>query len=109
MPLDRDAAPIPNPAAVLREFSDGWAMLVNLDTGASIALNPTATLIWRLLDGRRTASELIAEIRRLHRSTPGSVENDVEQLVDLFLEDGFAGVEISRQSLGPETPPGHPR
>jgi hypothetical protein len=56
--------PIPNPAAVQEEGTDGWTLLVNPDTAGAMAVNHTGVLIWRPANGRRTIGG-IAEVVRL--------------------------------------------
>ena len=52
-----DSQPIANPAYALREDEQGWTALVNLDNAAGVALNETALLVWKAVDGTRTAAQ----------------------------------------------------
>ena len=48
--LDRSAKPLANPAVISRQIDAAEAVLVNLDTAASLALNATGYVIWQLVD-----------------------------------------------------------
>ena len=63
MPLTEESRPIADPAVVLREEFDDWAVLFAPDTGNAVGLNPTGVAIWKLLDGRRTVAEIAGELQ----------------------------------------------
>jgi hypothetical protein len=86
--------PIPNPAAVQEEGSDGWTLLVNPDTAGAMAVNHTGALVWRLVDGRRTTGEITAAIRSRFPDAPDTVAEDVHALLTKLAEEGFIGQEI---------------
>ncbi|MBN1272510.1 MAG: PqqD family protein [Candidatus Aminicenantes bacterium] len=87
------ATPRINPAVVQREAPDGEVVLVNLDTAASLALNQTGFIIWKLVDGRRTVEQIIDAVREHFPNTPPEVVNDVIRLMETLAEDGFVGFE----------------
>ena len=99
------ATPIPNPAVVFQTGRDRWAALVNLDTAASLALNPTGVVVWKLVDGKRDAAAIIAAVRNRFQGVPDSVADDVLALLETLAKDGFVGYEWD--SSGP--PPGERR
>jgi len=86
--------PIPNPAAVQEQGSDGWTLLVNTDTAGAMAINHTGALIWKLIDGRRTTAEIAAEVRGRFPDAPDTVTDDVDALLTKLAEEGFVGEEI---------------
>ena len=93
--MDTDK-PIPNPTAVLREEPDGWAVLINMDTGASVALNSTGVLVWRLMDGKRTVEDIVRAFKARfdfdsHPTTSDRVSDDVRSLLSMLAEEGFIG------------------
>lgn len=89
--MERTTTPLPNPAVVARELDGGEAVLVNLDTAASLALNPTGLLVWTLTDGQRTAAEIIAAVRNHFRNVPDSVDDDILTLLEILADGGFVG------------------
>ena len=86
--------PIPNPAAVREEGTDGWTLLVNPDTAGAMAVNQTGALIWKLIDGRRTTGEIAAAVRDRFPDAPDTVAEDVRALLNKLAEEGFIGREI---------------
>jgi hypothetical protein len=86
--------PIPNPAAVQEEGTDGWTLLVNPDTAGAMAVNHTGALVWKLIDGRRTAGEIAAAVRGRFPDAPDTVVEDVRALLAKLAEEGFIGQEI---------------
>ncbi|MBU0491995.1 MAG: PqqD family peptide modification chaperone [Chloroflexi bacterium] len=89
------AQPMPNPAAAYRAGLDGWAVLVNLDTAGSLALNPTGVVVWQLVDGRRTVDQIIAGVRQHFKDAPSTVDDDVVELLEDLAEEGFIGFEVT--------------
>lgn len=90
--------PRANPAVVEREATDGEAVLVNLDTAASLALNRTGFLIWKLVDGKRTIEQIIDAVRQRFPEAPPQVINDVSVLMETLAEDGFVGFEWTKSN-----------
>ena len=86
--------PIPNPAAVQEVGTDGWILLVNPDTAGAMAVNQTGALIWKLVDGRRTAEEITAAVRNRFPDAPDTVAEDVRELLTKLAEGDFIGREI---------------
>ncbi len=86
--------PIPNPAAVREEGTDGWTLLVNPDTAGAMAVNHTGALVWKLIDGRRTTGEIAAAVRDRFPDAPDTVTQDVRALLTKLAEEGFIGQEI---------------
>jgi len=100
--------PIANPTAVLREELDGWAVLVNMDTGASVALNPTGIKVWKLIDGKRAVIDIVQAFKAHFHfdsppSLPGTVNDDVQNLLTMLAEEGLVGYKkpfIKREKNG---------
>lgn len=89
--MNSEDRPRTNPAVVFREVSEGDAVLVNLDTAASLALNPTGSMIWQLIDGQRTIEEIVTAVRQRFSDPPPRVGDDVVTLLEILAEDGFIG------------------
>ena len=88
------AAPVPNPAVACRPADDGWMVLVNLDTGRSLALSPTAAAIWRLVDGRHTPAGIVAALAEAFTDMPGHVARDVDGVLASLYECGLVGYRV---------------
>ncbi|MEI6102818.1 MAG: PqqD family protein [Methanothrix sp.] len=91
---DNLAIPIPNPASFFKEDHAGWGVLVNMDTAASVALNPTGTMIWKLIDGKRSSRDIALAFMKGFQDAPHSVYEDVMALLDSLAEDGLIGYEV---------------
>jgi hypothetical protein len=88
--MEPSAKPTINPAVASRQILHGEAVLVNTDTSASLVLkNPTAVLIWQLVDGQRTAQEIIAAVRQECPDAPPTADDDVIETLDLLAAKGF--------------------
>ena len=86
--------PIPNPAAVQEKGTNGRTVLVNPDTAGAMAVNQTGALVWKLVNGQRTAEEIAAAVRNRFPHAPGTVAEDVRALLANLAEEGFIGREI---------------
>jgi hypothetical protein len=98
--------PFPNPLAIREDGPDGWTLLVNPDTAAAIAVNPTGALIWRLADGKRTVVDIVAGVRSRFPDAPDSVRDDVAAHLATLAEAGLIGHEIPvrrTKDQGPRT------
>jgi hypothetical protein len=84
-PLPIPDRPFPNPLTICETGPDGW----------SLPVNPTGTLIWKLVNGRRTADGVVARVRRCFPDTPGSLRDDVAALPGSLTQAGLIGGEIT--------------
>lgn len=90
-----DFVPIPNPAVACRPSDDDWLVLVNLDTARSVALNPTAASIWRLVDGRRDPSRIVGALSTAWDDVPVDAVTHVGEVLATLEEGGFVGREVA--------------
>ncbi len=65
------------------QIIDGEALLVDLGTGKTLGLNPTATWLWSHLDGR-SATELAAELAAAFDVSSSDAERDVDEFLALL-------------------------
>jgi hypothetical protein len=94
--IDQSYMPLPNPDVIFQEEDDGWAVLVNLDTGNSLALNSTGRLIWKAADGRRSISDIIVIIKETFSGVPEDISDDIMETVGSLKANGFFGYEIKQ-------------
>ena len=87
--------PIAGPDVVLREEFCDWAVLFQPLTGQAVGTGPVGVAIWKMLDGRRTLTEIAAEIEIQCEVPPETVLEDTLAYVEdlqrrlfLKLEDG---------------------
>jgi SynChlorMet cassette protein ScmD len=72
---------IKNPDAILREESDDWAVVSDVNTGLSFGLAPIGVFIWKRLDGQHTEQEILNEIKTHFKNAP----TDADQHLSLFI------------------------
>jgi hypothetical protein len=82
-----------NPAVMCRDMEKDETVLINLDTGVSLALNHTGMLIWQFSNGRRTVEQLVNSVRNCFQEAPLNIADDVNELLAILEEDGFIGFE----------------
>ena len=73
-----------NPSVLWREL-DGEAILLNPKEGCSYNLNPVGTLIWKLLDGQHTTTDIIAAICEAYEVESEQASQDATILLDDML------------------------
>ena len=91
--MELAAKPMANPAVIYHQVVADEAVLVNPDTAAALALNPSGCVVWQLVDGERSVGQIIDGVRSHFREVPDSVANDVSSLLDRLAQDGFVGLE----------------
>ena len=84
----RDAVIALSPSWVLREEEDGEALLFDADTGAVWVANRTAVAVWKLVDGRRRANDLLDELQRGYEGFDDEARADVMELLADLVEAG---------------------
>lgn len=72
----------PNNAEVAAEMIDEEAILINLSTGNYYSMVGVATLIWSLIEQRRSREEIVATLVRRYQVTPTQAYADVVNLLD---------------------------
>lgn len=83
-----DAVIALSPSWVLREEDGGEALLFDADTGAVWVANRTAVAVWKLVDGRRSVGDLLAELRRTYAGFDAAAEAEVTGLLGGLVEAG---------------------
>lgn len=56
-----------------QEDGASWGVLVNMDTAASVALNPTGCMIWKLVDGKRSSRDIASAFIKSFQDAPHCV------------------------------------
>ncbi len=73
---------VPHEHVVFTEFEGGDAVLVDLDTKKYFQLNPTATLVWRGLEGGKTPEEIVREMTAEYDVSTEHAARSVERLLN---------------------------
>ena len=75
------------------EEIDGELLLYSPESTRSIYMNSTASIIWRLCDGKLTVGEIIELLIEAFPEAKDSIEKDVEDSINLFIEN--KAIELS--------------
>lgn len=71
---------------VFRELSaDEGGVLLHLDSGQYHRLNGMGCTIWGILDGARTVTDLVEEVRKVATDAPANLMEDIQQFLDGLL------------------------
>ncbi len=92
--MTRSDKPIANPVVVLREEFDDWAILFNPDTADAVVTNPVGVVVWKLMDGRHSPEEILAEVRDRFADVPDAAHDHVTAFIEELVERGFVGYEL---------------
>ncbi len=87
------AKPVVNPAVVLREEFDDWAILFNPDTANAVGINPVGIAVWKLLDGKHDLSSIVAAVEEEFDEVPAFATEHLGEFVEDLIKQGFAGYE----------------
>ena len=77
---------IPHEHVVFTEFDGGEGVLVDLDTKKYFQLNPTATVVWRGLEGGKTLDEIVRDMTAEFDVSPEHAARSVQRLLSNLQE-----------------------
>ena len=86
--------PVTNPVVVLREEFDDWAVLFNPDTAEAVGINPVGVVMWKLMDGKHTLEDIMADVRDRFTDVPESSLDELTDFVNNLAESGFVGYAL---------------
>ena len=96
--MDLTSTPVQNPDILWRKTVNDEMVLVNADTGASLALmNRKIVTLWELVGGKRSVRDIIDGLKNRFRIVPESVADDIPALLELLIRDGFIGFEFRQK------------
>lgn len=72
---------VPHEHVVFTEFDGGEGVLVDLDTKKYFQLNPTATVVWRGLEGGKTLDEIVRDMTAEYDVSPEHAARSVQRLL----------------------------
>ena len=71
------------------------AILLDLDEGEVLRLNPVGAKIWNAIDGRRTVEEIVAHIRRTFEVSHWTARRDVHRFLKQLLRHALVEERLS--------------
>lgn len=89
-----ESKPIANQAIVLREESDDWAVLYDPDKDSVYGLNPISVYIWKCLDGKNTAADIVRKLGKDCKDMPDDALDHVKKFLDELIAKGYARYEV---------------
>jgi hypothetical protein len=89
---------IPNPNLFLREENNKGGILFDPDTGSVRILNITAAETWKLLDGRRSLTDVIEILKQQFDGMDASAEAKLLELVWQLFRAGAISLPVENVS-----------
>jgi len=86
--LSVNMVPVPNPEVVGR-IVDNEAVLVLPGKGEVKVLNEVGSLIWSLVDGRRSIKEIATQINAEYKVSQPEAENDALAFIQQLMDKGI--------------------
>lgn len=87
---------IPHPADGFElEEIDGEILLYSPSSTRSVYLNSTASLIWRLCDGRNSVRQIVDILSQAYPDAEKDMERDVSESIQQFIESGAISLDRS--------------
>ncbi len=75
------------------EEIDGELLLYSPESTRSIYMNSTASIIWRLCDGKLTVGEITELLKEAFPEATDSIEQDVIDSIELFVSNNAIELE----------------
>ncbi|HEV8338898.1 MAG TPA: PqqD family protein [bacterium] len=83
-----------NPQVVYRELSDAeGGLLLHMETGQYHGLNKVGALIWSLIDGASTVSDILTRLRERLNDAPVQLEEDLTRFLRDLQERNLIHIE----------------
>lgn len=83
--MDLTKIPTPHPQVAARTV-DGSAVIVLADSGEVTVLNEVGTIVWELIDGRRSVQDLAAAVAAQYQISLDQAEQDVTAFLTTLIE-----------------------
>ena len=87
----KDKKPLANPAAVLREEFDDWALLFDQEINDAYGLNPVSVIIWKCLDGKHSIKDIVEVVHERCNNIPKEVEKHIQSFIGELAKKGLVG------------------
>ena len=84
---------------VLWRDLDGEAVLLNPLVGCSYNLNRVGTLIWKMLDGKHSTSDIATRISELYEVESDQALRDLENILDDMAKNDLLDKPTSAQTV----------
>jgi len=90
MTCNEEMIPDINPAIILREEFDDWAILFDPDSNTVFGINPIGVIIWKCIDGRRTMRDIMKMLHKDLDDVPEDAGTHLNEFIDDLVKRGLA-------------------
>ena len=84
--------PVPSTEFTLEEL-DNELLLYHPTKTTAVYMSETASLVWRLCDGKRTVRDIVEQLKEAYPEASDQLENDVEETLKTFAEHGAVKIQ----------------
>ena len=84
--MDLNLIPIPASSFIV-EILEGEIVLYSVENSQAIYLNESASIIWKLINKKRTIGDIITLLSKAYPDN-ASIETDVNNTLDMLFENG---------------------
>jgi len=85
--------PIANKNIVLREESNNWALLFDLETGNTFGVDPVGVFIWKHLDGNHSTNEIVVKLKENFNNVPDNANKYINDFLHDLINNGMIGID----------------
>ena len=83
-----------NPAVVIRDDFDDFAILFDPDSGKAFGLNPVGEVIWKLMKNEITTDNIIKKLNDQCCNVSDDVESEIKEFINNLLKNGLVGKRV---------------
>jgi len=80
-----------NPAVIIRDDFDDFAVLFDPDSSNAFGLNPVGEIIWKLMKDEITTDNIIKKLNDECCNVSDDVVSEVNEFIDNLLKNGLIG------------------
>jgi hypothetical protein len=90
--METDQRLCPNELEVAAKVIDGEAILIRLTDGMYFSMNSAGSLLWELIEQRKTVGEILAALLARYDATEAEVRDDVTRLTAELLRENLVAI-----------------
>jgi SynChlorMet cassette protein ScmD len=90
MTCNEEMIPDINPAIILREEFDDWAILFDPDSNVAFGVNPIGVYVWKCLNGQHTIGDITEMLHKDLDDVPEDAGTHLNEFIDDLVKRGLA-------------------
>lgn len=79
-------------SAIAERIIDGKAVIVKIESDEVLVLNDTGTILWQMVDGRRSAEEILKDFSAEYDTDIEETRRDIEEFLYSLYKSGLIKV-----------------